>query len=194
VYFFHPGSPEGDITVLHPEPVAPRPGMIPWLPVGDWRVNPQTLGQPSRQYISSDRTTFIPAAQDFVSGAMSWGVKSSALLRGFGLAAAVPGRQAYITSESEIATYQATVTPEGGLTGVKLFANQGGESVAVDEKGNVYIAAGQVYVYDPSGRLIDTIDVPERPLQLVFGGKDRKTLFIPARTSLYALRVPTAGR
>ena len=106
----------------------------------------------------------------------------------------MPGKTAYITSEAEIATWQATVGPDGGLTGFKLFANQGGEGVAVDENGNVYIAAGQIWVYDPSGRLIDTIDVPERPTQLVFGGKDRKTLFIPARSSLYAVRTRFAGR
>jgi sugar lactone lactonase YvrE len=158
------------------------------LPVSDWRVNPQLLGRPGRHYVSPDGTTFLPADSDFVSGALSWGVKSSALLRSFGLAAAAPGKPAYLTSEAEIATYQATVAPDGSLSNFKLFANQGGESVTVDAKGNVYIAAGQIYVYSPEGKLLDTIDVPERPLQLVFGGPDGKTLFIPARTSLYAIR------
>ena len=194
VYTFKPASTDPDITVLSAQTAAPRPGMTAVLPVSDWRVNPQALGQPYRQYVSPDGSTFIPAGQDFVSGAMSWGVKSSALLRGFGLMAAVPGKTAYITSEAEIATWQATVGPDGGLTEFKLFANQGGEGVAVDENGNVYIAAGNIWVYDPSGRLIDTIDVPERPTQLVFGGKDRKTLFIPARSSLYAVRTCFAGR
>ena len=194
VYSFRPGSPEGEITVLTAQPVSPRAGMIPWLPVSDWRANPQALGQPYRQYVSPDGTSFIPAGQDFATGAMSWGVKSSPLLRGFGLAAAAPGKPVYITSEAEITTYQATVTPEGALTDLKVFANQGGEAVAVDEKGNVYIAAGQIWVYDPSGKLIDCIEVPERPTQLVFGDKDRKTLFIPARSSLYTVRARFAGR
>ena len=38
------------------------------------------------------------------------------------------------------------------------------------------IAAGQIFVYDFAGKQIDTIEVPERPVQLVFGGADRKTL------------------
>ncbi|HTS64772.1 MAG TPA: glycosyl hydrolase family 28-related protein [Candidatus Acidoferrales bacterium] len=188
VYTFRPGSPESEVTVLQPQGAAARPGMAPWLPAGDWRVNAQVLGQPYRQYVSPDGTAFIPAGQDFVSGAMSWGVKSSPLLRGFGLAAAAAGKRAYITSEAEITTYEATVTPEGGLSDMRVFANQGGEGVAVDGKGKVYIAAGQIWVYDPSGKLMETIEVPERPLQLVFGGKDRTTLFIPARSSLYCLR------
>jgi sugar lactone lactonase YvrE len=194
VYCFKPGAPGDDVTLLKPEPAAPRPGMSAVLPAGDWRANPQTLGEPYRQYVSPDGTTFLPAGEDFVSGAMSWGTKSSALIRGFGLAPAVPGQRAYITSEAEITTFEGTVAPDGGLTGLKVFANQGGEGVAVDEEGNVYIAAGEIWVYDPSGKLIDAIDVPERPTQLVFGGKDHKTLFIPARSSLYAARMRFAGR
>jgi sugar lactone lactonase YvrE len=194
VYSLRPASSEGQITMLAAQPVAPRPGLRAVLPVSDWRVSSQGLAQPSRQYVSPDGTAFIPAGQDFVSGAMSWGVKSSPLLRGFGLAPAAAGKAVYITSEAEIATYSATVAPDGGLADIKLFANQGGEGVAVDERGNVYIAAGQVYVYDPAGQLIDTIEVPERPVQLVFGGGDGKTLFIPARSGLYAIRTRYAGR
>jgi len=66
--------------------------------------------------------------------------------------------------------------------------------VAVDEKGNVYIAAGQVFVYDPSGHLIDTIDIPERPSQLLFAGPDGHTLFLLARRSLYAAQTRLRGR
>jgi sugar lactone lactonase YvrE len=194
VYSFKPDSGDSGITVLNAQAAAPRPGLVAVLPASDWRMNPQALGQVYRQYVSPDGSTFIPAGEDFVSGALSWGTKSSALLRGFGLAPAAPGKPAYVTSEAEITTWQATVEPDGSLTGFKVFANQGGEGVAVDEKGNVYIAAGQIWVYDPAGRLIDTIEVPERPTQLVFGGKDRRTLFIPARSSLYAVRTRFAGR
>jgi len=65
--------------------------------------------------------------------------------------------------------------------------------VAVDASGRVYLAAGQIYVYSPEGQLIEAIDVPERPTQIVFGGKDGRTLFICARSSLYAVRMKTPG-
>ena len=194
VYAFKPGAPGGEIALLKPEPTAPRPGMAAVLPTGDWRVNKAALARPAQQYVSPDCSTFIPAGQDFISGAVSWGVKSSALLRGFGLAPVVPGQPAYITDEADQTTWVGTPGPDGSLPDIKVFAYQGGEGVAVDARGNVYIAAGQIYVYNPAGRLIDTIDVPERPLQLVFGGEDGQTLFIPARTSLYAVRTMYKGR
>jgi sugar lactone lactonase YvrE len=72
---------------------------------------------------------------------------------------------------------------------LKLFAEQGGESVASDADGNVYIAAGQIFIYKPDGTSLGTINVPERPIQLVFGGRDGRTLFILARTSLYSVPI-----
>jgi sugar lactone lactonase YvrE len=109
------------------------------------------------------------------------------VLRAFGLAPAHVGKTFYVTDESEQQTYSANVDPDGSISNLKLFEEVGGESVAADEQGNVYIAAGQIFVYNPSGKFIETIEVPERPTQLLFGGSDGKTLFIAARSSLYAV-------
>jgi sugar lactone lactonase YvrE len=75
-----------------------------------------------------------------------------------------------------------------------VFAERGGESVAEDSAGNVYVANGQVFVYDESGKQIALIEVPERPLQILFGGADRHTLFILAHHALFAVKVKVAGR
>jgi sugar lactone lactonase YvrE len=88
-----------------------------------------------------------------------------------------------------VRTWVGTVQPDGSLGDMRVFVNQGGEGVTTDTHGNVYVAAGQINVYSPAGKLIDTIETPERPLQVVFGGKDGKTLYIPARTSLYSILV-----
>jgi hypothetical protein len=196
VYAFRPGS-DDEITLLKAVPAASRPGMTPVLPVDYWRNENDFLETiPVKQpyhYISPDRTTFLPAAKDFVTGELYYGSKLNNTLRAFGLAPTVPGQPYYVTDENEEKTYSATTGDDGTISNLKLFAERGGESVAWDEQGNVYIAAGQVYVYNPAGELIDTIDIPERPSQLLFGDSDRKTLFVLARSSLYAIQTRYKG-
>jgi sugar lactone lactonase YvrE len=198
VYSFKPDGPDDDVTLLPAVPVTARPGATAVLPVDYWRNENDFLDSMSAkkpfQYVSLDGTTFFPAAADFVNGELYYGSKLDDPLRAFGFAPADPKYPFYVSDENGEKTYAATVGADGQLTTLRLFAEQGGESVAVDEKGNVYIASGQVYVYDSNGNLIDTIDVPERPSQLLFGGKDRNTLFILARTSLYAVRTSFKGR
>jgi hypothetical protein len=197
VYAFRPGSADDEITLLKAVPAAPRPGMTPVLPVDYWRnENDFQETIPLKlpyHYISPDRTTFLPAAEDFVTGELYYGSKLNKTLRAFGFAPAAPGQPYYVTDENQERTYSATIGEDGTISNLKLFAERGGESVAWDQQGNIYIAAGQVYVYNPAGELIDTIDIPERPSQLLFGGSDGKTLFVLARSSLYAIQARYKG-
>ena len=39
-----------------------------------------------------------------------------------------------------------------------------------------------------------TIDVPQAPANCAFGGADRRTLYVTARTALYSTSLPIAGR
>src|SRR5882724_2269016 len=94
-------------------------------------------------------------------------------LDAYGLLVAAPGRRVYVASDSENRTYRATVQTDGTLGDVEPFAERGGESVAADSAGNVYVANGQIFVYNLAGKPIGRIDVPERPIQIVFGGTDR---------------------
>ena len=94
--------------------------------------------------MSPDGTTFISATQGFVDGVTSWGVKSSDLIRTFGLTPATPGQRVYVTAEAQMQTWSARVGDDGSLSDVKLFVNQGGEGVTTDATGRVYLAAGDV--------------------------------------------------
>jgi hypothetical protein len=198
VYSFKPGSEDDHITLLEGEPTRPRPGMTPVLPLDSWRNRNDFLEAMSAkkpyQFVSPDGTTFLPAADDFVTGKLYYSTKLNDLLRAFGVAPAAEGQPYYASDESEEKTYVGTVGVDGTVSNLRLFAEQGGESVTVDEKGNVYIAAGQVYVYDPAGNLVDTVEIPERPSQLLFGGSNGDTLFVLARSSLYAVRARYKGR
>ena len=109
------------------------------------------------------------------------------------LAAVGPGVNFYMTSEDDARTWVATLDKDFKLT-AKLFAERGGNSVVSDAEGNVYIAGGDVVVYDKNGKEIGTLETPERATGLAFGGADRKTLYIGARGSLLAIRTAAAGK
>ena len=193
VYTFKPGDPSQDVTVLTPQASTARPGSTAVIPVDQWRLGDSFVeGQPQPrpwQFVSPDGSTYLPAGDDFIQGTLYYGSKMHDVIRAFGLAQATPGRPFYVSDEGSMQTWKADVQPDGSLTNAHLFVNQGGEGVAVDGRGNVYLAAGEIYVYSADGKLIDTINLPERPTQLVFGGKEGRTLFVCARTSLYAVQV-----
>lgn len=192
VYSFRPDSPATEITMLKAEPAAPRPGMTPIRALDTWESEGIATPRPY-QYVSPDKSVFIPAAEDFVDGTLSWGTKMADILHAFGIAKVVPGHPFYVSDEAQEKTYKVNVTESGTVSEMKLFVDAGGESLAQDTAGNVYLAAGQVQVYSPAGKLIGRIDVPERPIGLVFGGPDHRTLFILTHASLYSVRTKSAG-
>lgn len=70
----------------------------------------------------------------------------------------------------------------------------GGDGMAVDRQGNVYITTHLgIQIFASNGVAVGLIEVPEQPANVTFGGKDRKTLYITARTSLYRVAMPIAG-
>lgn len=209
VYAFRPDGPEDEMHILAPQPAQERPGMTAVLQPSYWvngdftnTLSPVTYEYASidemffrlmqrrktHHYVSPDGTTYIPSDEVFVQGPWHLGYKWAHILQAFSLAKAIPGQTLFVTNEAEQKTYRAKVNSDGTLTGLQLFATQGGENVAVDAGGNVYLAAGQVFVYSPSGRMTEVIEIPERPLGLVFGAKDGKTLFVLTSSSVYAVR------
>ena len=65
--------------------------------------------------------------------------------------------------------------------------------MCLDEFGNIYATGDSVSVWRPDGTPIGTIAVPEQPANVCFGGGDGDTLFITARTSLYAVQLDVRG-
>jgi len=179
----HPGS----IMSAYPQPTAPHPGTQFVLPRDIWRNEndfAKFLTEPRPQEIvSPDGSTAIPLENDFITGKLYYNAKMHELLRAFGLQKVAVGQTAYVCDEMELKTYSTTIADDGSRTTPKLFAEDGGESVAVDKSGNVYIASGNINVYAPDGKLKGTIVVPERPLSLAFAPDG--TLYAAAGTSLY---------
>ncbi len=192
VYALRPDGPVGEITMIGQQAAKERGRTEEYLPAGVYELH-QFSSPRGWQYVAPDGSAYISAGDEFVQGHMEWGTKMADLLRTFGLERAVPGKPFYVTAENEEKTYKGTVTATGSVMDFKLFTETGGESVVEDERGRVYIAAGQILVYSPEGKMLERIDVPERPIDLVFGGADRKTLFILTHHALYAVRTEAAG-
>ncbi len=197
VFAFRPEASENELPLLAPQPASGKRVRRALLPTNRWRndsdfVASSTAQRPF-QYFSPDGKVVIPAGEDFVNGTLYYGAKMADVLRAFRLAPATPGRPFYVCEESGARTYRFTVGSDGSLGEPQLFVEQGGSGTAVDAEGRVYIAAEDVLVYEPGGRLLETIAVPERPTGLVFGGPDHKTLFILTRRTLYAVRTRTGG-
>ncbi len=114
------------------------------------------------------------------------------ILQSSQLAGFAQGEQHFIASEDDARTCSARLKDDGKLA-TTVFTERGGTSVVTDEDGNVFIASGQVYIYDRAGNLVGTLEVPERPGSLAFGGPDKRTLFIGARSSLYSIRTIAGG-
>jgi gluconolactonase len=70
----------------------------------------------------------------------------------------------------------------------------GGDGLTVDTKGNLYITSGLgLQVFSPDGKHLGTIEFPEQPANVTFGGPEGKTLFVTARKSLYSVEMEAVG-
>lgn len=68
------------------------------------------------------------------------------------------------------------------------------DGMCVDERGFVYTTAqAGIVILSPAGEIVATIEVPEQPANVCFGGAKGRTLFITARTSLYAVEMDVGG-
>ena len=89
------------------------------------------------------------------------------------------------------------VQSNGAVSGGSVFAviDKGEpDGIRSDADGRLWVSAGDgVRIYAPNGVEIGRILVPEAPTNLTFGGRDGKTLFITARSSLYAIAVSVTG-
>lgn len=126
-------------------------------------------------FIAPDGVTIIPVCYD--------------LARSSGLCEAFPGKQVYTADEYDKRTVRLDVDSKGYLSNLVPFAEKGEFSSVSDKHGNVYVADGDVYIFDKNGKQTEMIRIPERPSTIAFGGKDKNTLFVTGRSALYSVDV-----
>jgi gluconolactonase len=89
------------------------------------------------------------------------------------------------------------LTAGGSVSNRRVLADGIGtvDGMKCDERGNVWVTGPErIEVFDPEGRRIGGVLVPERPLNLHWGGPDWSWLFVTTTTSLYRFKTTTRGR
>ena len=210
VYAFDPNGPKDAMTLIQSTPIRAGGNARTLLPVNWWNngefkdqldfssyefttlaeMFKRDVGTPkAREYVSPDGSLSLPAFRIWQQGPVDHtGWRWSDSLNANGFVSGKLGDRVFVTNGSENMTYSGMVGTGGTLTDIKPFANRGGESVAVDGRGRVYVANGQIFVYNADGSAAGRIDVPDRPLQILFGGADKRTLFVLTHHALYATK------
>jgi gluconolactonase len=110
-----------------------------------------------------------------------------------GITGSPDGKYLFVADIVGRTTWKYTINNDGTLSNKTSFAPAGSDGMTIDSMGNIYLTFGKVLIFNNQGEKIGEIEVPELPSNLCFGGKDRKTLFITARTSVYTLKMNVKG-
>jgi gluconolactonase len=115
-----------------------------------------------------------------------------------GITGTPDGKTLYVADIQGDRTWRYDILPDGSLTNKTLAVMKGSDGMTIDENGDLVMCAtgrtNGVSIFNPAGKLIDHIDVPEPwSANVCFGGADQRTLFITASESLYSIRLNVKG-
>lgn len=180
VYSINPNNPEETIKALPKVAMGSIGNVAKALyPSNRWRdfhdFNTVVMFKPEKCFVAPDGKTIIPDQYD--------------LARGSSLLEAYPGKPFYASDEYDKRMVRMDVAADGTLSNLKYFVEWGEFGSAVDSEGNLYVADGNIYIFDKDGKQKGIIDVPERPTSIQFGGKNNNTLFITGRSKLFSVRI-----
>jgi sugar lactone lactonase YvrE len=175
-YAINSDNPDETIRQLPTVSMGSIQPAIALYPAHRWRdyhdFNTVSVARPQQCFLAPDSSTIIPIVYD--------------LARSSSLAIARPGQPLYTTDEYDKRTVRLQVDQQGYLSHLSYFAQRGEFTNTTDQTGNVYIADGQVYVYNSAGTQINTLKTPERPTGITFG-RDPGTLFVTSHHSLFTV-------
>jgi len=115
-----------------------------------------------------------------------------------GIAFSPDGKRLYVndTESREIRVYDFV---HGELKNGRLFAKEGPgrdgpDGMKVDVKGNVWVTGpGGVWVFDPRGNHLGTIELMEHPANFAWGDADFSTLYFCGHASITKLKMKVKG-
>ncbi len=113
-----------------------------------------------------------------------------------GIALAPNGRTLYV-SNSDDRNVRAYDLDQHGVPSnerVIIAATEGiPGGIRVDEKGNLYVAASDLEVFSPEGKLLGKVALHESASNCAFGDSDMESLYITAQSSVYRVRLGVKG-
>lgn len=148
-----------------------------YYPSGRWHYtfDEASVYYPDSAFVAPDGVTFIPEVYD--------------LSRTADLERAVEGGVIHGADVIAKRTVQIDVGENGQLSNLREILPRGESSYAVDRSGNLYVADGQIFVYNPDLNEIDRINLPERPISITIGGAEGDLLFATTVNSLFAIKL-----
>jgi len=118
-----------------------------------------------------------------------------------GLAFSPDGTRFYVDDSEQRNIRVYDVLTDGSLANGRVFGVEPGgphegvpDGMRVDQAGNLYVTGPRgIWVWDPQGHHLGTIEMPEQPANLNWGGPRCDTLYITATSSVYALQTTARG-
>jgi gluconolactonase len=111
-----------------------------------------------------------------------------------GIVGTPDGRCLFVADIGDNKTYKFTIDSNGSLSKAGVFVQQGADGITLDEKGDLYLAGNGITIFNPGGKKIGHISVPEPwTANICFGGKNRDILFITASKAIYTMKMNVKG-
>ena len=145
-----------------------------------WDYNQPPQGTEQVYFLSADRKTLKRVTTD--------------LAQPNGIIGTPDGKTLFVADIKAGKTYAYDIQPDGTLTNKRLRCELGSDGMTLDTESNLYLTGKGVIVFDPAGKKIAHLDVPESwTANVSFGGKDHQTLFITASKGFYSIRTKYRG-
>ena len=118
-----------------------------------------------------------------------------------GLAFSPDGKRLYVDDDAKKNIWVYDIATDGSLMNGRVFGEEPGgkgegvpDGIKVDQSGNVYMTGPKgIWVWDANGNHLGTIEMPEQPANLTWGGEDLSTLYLTATTSVYRIKTKARG-
>ncbi len=183
-------APDGKVTVLadkYNDKLFNKPNDL-WIDQkGGVYFSDPAYGKRAKKYQDGEHVYYItPGRKDVIR-------VINDMVRPNGIIGTPDGKTLYVTDHGGKETYKYKINKDGTLSGKELFVSEGSDGMTIDDKGNLYLTSNDLLIFNPAGKMIKKIDIPQKPTNVCFGGKDNQTLFITARKGVYFIRMKVKG-